>query len=329
MVDRPTAPRHAAASTDGAAMSAGLPTFVDFGSLVSLPPPFVGKGGELLALVLDGDMEKIEDFCENVLNGPANGAVRYTPIASQVLLMAGSFAEMTSGAQKFISSGSVAETQLALFIPLTAEKKEGGGFVDNGVCVAVPYIFVDNPMSYASGREDFGYPKAMGVFSPPNGLGSPMTMQAFGGNLGAGIKADWTRLVTLERAGAASASAEAASGPSDTQTPAPADEGAWRPPSEIVPYFIAASGAGADALGILKVLETIAAVIKVLLEKRARQTFLKEFRDAQVSTAACYQTIVEAPFEVLDVTWRPSSQWSVDIAALTSHPITAALGAIQ
>jgi hypothetical protein len=306
-------------------MSAGLPGFVDFGSLVSLPPPFIGKGGELLALVLDGDMKKIEDFCEEVLNGPANGAVRYTPIASQVLLMAGSFAEITSGAQKFISSGSVAETQLALFIPLTAEKKEGGGFVDNGFCVAVPYIFVDNPMSFASGREDFGYPKAMGVFSPANGLGSPMTMQAFGGNLGANSKAGWTTLLTLERTGTTT-SAEAASGPSTKQTLAAEAEARWRPPSEIVPYFLAASGANADALGILKLLETITDLIKALLDKSARQSFLKEFRDAQVSTAACYQAIVEAPFQVVDFTWRPSSQWRVNIESLTSHPITDELG---
>jgi hypothetical protein len=343
-------------------MAAPLSAYVDFGSLVSLPPPIVGKGGQLLGLVLDADIQKLETWCDTVLNQPANGTVRYKPVTSQVLLMSGSFAEMTSGAKKFINSGAAAETQVALFVPLNAEKKEGGKYVDNGLCVAVPYIFVDNPMSYASGREDYGYPKAMGIFSPGNGLGSPMTLEVFGGNLARNNSAGWTTLLTLERvsAGAGPAPAVVAAGddapssePRDARVASSADEqdafavvGAredggegWRSPSEIVPYFLAASGADAEAIegapggdaegiGIGTVLKTIVELIAALLNKSARQVFLKQFRDVKTSTAACYQAVVEAPFQVVEVTWRPSSEWRVEIEPLTSHPITTELGIV-
>jgi hypothetical protein len=297
-------------------MSPNLPPYVDYGAVVSLPPPIVGKGGELLALVLDGDMEKLETWCENVLNAPANGVVRYKPATAQVLLMAGSFAEMTSGAQKFIGSGSVAETQLALFLLLSAEKKEGGAFVDAGIRIAVPYIFVDNPMSCASGREDYGYPKAMGQFNPANGLGSPMEMKAFGGNLARGSKAEFTPLLALERVGQAAVTAPGA------QAGAPDGE-QWRPMSEIVPYFL---GTAADAAATIGTGALLVELIAALVDKSARQVFLKQFRDAQSSTAACYQAIVEAPFEVANFSWRPTPQWTVKITPITSHPITTELG---
>lgn len=230
--------------------------------------------------------------------------------------MAGSFAEMTSGAQKYIDSGSVAETQLALFLLLSADKKQDDGtFVDAGIRIAVPYIFVDNPMSYASGREDYGYPKAMGLFDPDTGLGSPMSMQAFGGNLARNSKAQWTQLVTLERVGPA--------GPGPSAARVGDGEERWRAPSEIVPYFLTASGGDTGAPGLMALLGEL---IKALLDKSARQVFLKEFRDAEVTTAACYQSIVEATFEVAEVTWRPTSNWRAKIAPLTSHPIATELG---
>jgi hypothetical protein len=299
-------------------MSPNLPLYVDYGAVVSLPPPIVGKGGELLALVLDGNMEKLETWCENVLNSPAKGVVRYKPATSQVLLMAGSFAEMTSGAPKFRSSGSVAETQLALFLLLSAEKNEGGAFVDAGIRIAVPYIFVDNPMSYASGREDYGYPKAMGQFKPANGVGSPMEMKAFGGDLASNSKAGWTTLLELERVGqAGSAAGPPAAGPGA------ADEQEWRPMSEIAPYFL---GTAEDATGVLGTGALLVELITALLDKSARQVFLKQFRDAQSSTAACYQAIVEAPLEVSNFSWRPTPQWTVKITPITSHPIATELG---
>ena len=62
--------------------------------------------------------------------------------------------------------------------------------------------------------------------------------------------------------------------------------------------------------------------LNVELELKAE----KDNAEVRVDAVSDYQAIVETPFEVLDVRWRPSSQWSVNIAPLTSHPITAELG---
>jgi len=70
----------------------------------------------------------------------------------------------------------------------------------------VPYIFVDNPMSYLGGREDFGYAKAMGQFQPPSALGTRITLDAFGGDFATGNQASWLPLLEIEEPQAAAGS---------------------------------------------------------------------------------------------------------------------------
>ena len=67
----------------------------------------------------------------------------------------------------------------------------------------MPYIFVDNPMSYLGGRETYGYAKTMGRFSPESGLGEAVSLQAYGGNFGRDEGAAWRDFLELEALGAA------------------------------------------------------------------------------------------------------------------------------
>jgi len=300
-----------------------LPAYVEYGSRVSAPPPVLARQGRFLGLVLEGDETQIEALCQRMLNVPAAGAVEYMPLTRHVLVLAGSFGEVSSLAPGFEDWGSVKETHISMWVPLAAGHREGKRFVPSRLCLAVPYILVDNPLSYAGGREDYGYPKAMGRFSPSGGLGDLVQVQVFGGDFGRGNQARWTPLLELARMRPEGGTATRR-GAATTAT-ADADAAMWREAEEIVSHFVHVSGrVDAPRLALDIALEDI---VKAILDKSARQVFLKQFRDAETAGDACYQAIVEAPVQVTEASWRPLLQdWQVMIHSLDSHPIASDLG---
>jgi uncharacterized protein with NAD-binding domain and iron-sulfur cluster len=293
------------------------PVYVEYGARVTVPPPFVTRDGRLHGLVLEGDRERIDALCDRMFNAPAAGAVEYRPLTNHVLLLVGSFGHVASLAPGFDGLGSVQETQLSLWVPVSAGHREGETFVADRMCMAVPYIFVDNPMSYAGGREDLGYPKSMARFEPSSGFGDRVQVQAFGGDFAPGNQATWVPVLELARASA------------DGRQPAPAEQTAqavWHAAEDIAHHLLHpaehrdSQGAGLD----MALFRDLAGD---LLHKRARQVFLKQFRDAETVGRACYRAVVEAPIHVTSAKWRPSPhEWQVTVHPLGSHPIADDLG---
>jgi uncharacterized protein with NAD-binding domain and iron-sulfur cluster len=300
------------------------PPFVLYGSRVSAPPPVLCREGRFLGFLLKGNKARIERTCERVLNVAAGPAVEYRVLTPYALMLVGSFAKVSSGAPGFQDWGFVQETHLSLWLPLAAGKREGKGFIIDRHCLTVPYMFVDNPLSYLGGREDFGYPKAMACFSPTNGLGDKIQVQAFGGELGPGNQAGYTPLVELERM----------QPPRESETPqasAPAEQAAspvgraLRGPEEIAPYVDALSLQG--ELPILDLGITVADFVRAVLDKTAQQVFLKQFRDAESAGDACYRAIIESPVLVTEPSLQALGQeWQVTILGPRSHPIVEELG---
>jgi len=282
-----------------------------------VPPPFVTREGRLHGLVLEGDRERIEALCDRMFNGPAAGAVEYRPLTEHVLMLVGSFGHVASLAPGFDELGSVKETQLSLWVPVSAGHREGERFVADRMCMAVPFIFVDNPMSYAGGREDLGYPKSIARFEPSSGFGERVEVQTFGGDFASGNQAAWVPVLELARAGAAGGPAAAAE-----QTA----RAAWHAAEDIAHHLLhpLADGDSQRAGPDMALFRDLAGD---LLHKRARQVFLKQFRDAEAVGRACYRAVVEAPIHVTSAKWRPSlHEWQVTVHPLGSHPLLDDLG---
>jgi uncharacterized protein with NAD-binding domain and iron-sulfur cluster len=311
-------PRLAAAGPTGT--RADPPSYVEFGGRATTPPPFASSEGRFQGLVLKGDPARIADLCQRTLNDPAGGAVEYRPLLGPyVIMLTGAFARITSLADGFQSWGYIAETQVSLWIPLTAGRRVARLFVPERLCVSVPFIVVDNPMSYAGGREVYGYPKTLGVFEPPDGLGDPLKVKIFGGDFSTHDQAGWKVLFELARAPSAAASAPAAKARGRS-----ARRAAWRKPEEIVAYF---RSAAAEDWDVVPDVALLADAIRSLVKKEARQVFLKQFRDVAASTGACYQAVVEAPIHVTNAFWRPSlAEWQVTVNEWDSHPVGAETG---
>jgi hypothetical protein len=282
-------------------MNPPLPDYVEYGPRETVPPPFFSGGGNFLGLILKGDTQAIEKLCDRVLNKPFHGGAssglpqspfKYRPFSDAVLLFVGRWEDLISTESPH--KGSASEDQVSLWVPL---KKWDEDDQYQGVCMMVPYMFVDNPMSLINGREDYGYQKAYGKLqpSPLPGITSvapdSVAVKAFGGVFGPQSTAGWVNVLRVDPV-AADAQQEPIAPAADSVFPA--------------------------------------GVLGEILSSGVNQVFLKQFRDAAAAGKACYQHLVEAAvrFEHPHVKLKLGT-WRVDIqlpSPDSSYPITEDLG---
>jgi uncharacterized protein with NAD-binding domain and iron-sulfur cluster len=309
--NEPDAGRPSAPTTGGSPMTP-LPDYIEYGGRATAPPPFLSTEGNFRSFLVHGDEQKIADLVERVYNVPAEGKVVYKPMfGKHLLLQAGAFKKVSSQAPGFENWGYVDEAQISVWIPVEAGRMENGDFIGERIGMCVPYILVNNPMSYAGGREIYGYPKTLGIFDPPTSVGDPLTVQAFGGQFSPQSEAGWHRLFELRRTGTPPA-------------PGPAVSDAWvssEEAGETVPLF------GAELIDLFPEWSLLESIWRALTGKESIQVFLKQFRDAELAGKACYRTIVEGPIEYLNTKTRPSlDEWELVVDHLDSHPIDEELG---
>ena len=126
--------------------------------------------------MLEGDQARIDALIERMLNAPAGSDVDYKALGSRVLLQMGGFEHVSSMVPPFDRWGDVREIVAAFWVPVLAGRDLGDVFLGERFGLALPYIFVDNPMSYLGGRETYGYAKTMGRFDPADGVGERQRM---------------------------------------------------------------------------------------------------------------------------------------------------------
>ncbi len=247
--------------------------------------------------VLKADEARLAEFSRSAYTEPCEGRITYTPWSDYLLLLLGRFGSVCCTAAPYSGWGSVCEVQASLWLPLVASSQDPLEL--DRLVLAVPYILVDNPMSYLGGREVYGYAKTMGRFTPPSGLGQAVTVEAYGGNFGSGSQAAWQPLLEV---------ASPNGGPASTP--------AWEGIVDLV-------------AGLAPGLLTHPELLVDLLAGQPSQVFLKQFRDAQDGTRACYQEVIEAPVQINQASAHLlDGDWTVTTHALDSHPILSELGVV-
>jgi hypothetical protein len=284
--------------------------YVEFGGRATAPPPFRSTEGSFRGYLLEGDENAIAKLIDRMLTKPADGAVAYRPIFGKwVLMQTGAFKKVVSEAPGFEQWGHVEEAQISLWIPVEAGVVKDGEFDAQRICMAVPFILVNNPMSYAGGREIYGYPKTMGIFDPESATGDPQKVAAFGGDFAPENGAGWHPLFELRRTGNAAAAGQGEHF-DDLKDALDRLRTGWE--------------GLADGLPSLEILKSI---FDMLLGKQARQVFLKQFRHESEAGQACYSTIIEAPIDFLTSHIHPAfEEWEIVIKHLDSHPVDVELG---
>jgi hypothetical protein len=180
----------------------------------------------------------------------------------------------------------------------------------------VPFIWLDNAMSLATGRELFGWPKAWGVPTfPDESSGGPLewNLDVFGLDYAPDSKAQMhnnllrVRETTPAGAGEAEETLETLEGlarhiAGELLTD---DDDNWILPG-------------------LEFAETLADDIK---SKTMREVFLKQFRSVEDGTDACLQQVVEATTRVTRMDAAPLlGNYELEVNEVDSHPVTRELG---
>ena len=79
-----------------------------------------------------------------------------------VILSFGTIAGLRSLHPDHAGRGSASEPEAAIWVPTIAQRYEDGSYVDEHMAIFMPYLWVDDPIAFASGREVYGFAKTQG-----------------------------------------------------------------------------------------------------------------------------------------------------------------------
>ena len=287
--------------------------YVPYGPLLSFPPPFVCRDGDLVGFVLHvEDKALLDASIEETLNNTTRG-LKYEALVPFVVMMVGRFNRQESVGTGYVGKGWASESSVAFWLPL--RRSDG----DSTFRLTAPYVIVDNPMSLVCGREDFGFAKGEARFDPADRMADEVGINAFGGKWGG--EATWTKLLKVRKEGLLDGVLTAAVENETVEDMA--TELAARRKNEIPEDAIRPD----DLLGgIGDTLEAIKMVITAMFTKEARQVFLKQIRDAQAPTQCAYEKIIEAPLKFSNPMPRGLQRWSYKITPVDTYPIVEKLG---
>jgi hypothetical protein len=288
------------------------PPYIEYGGRVDSPAPFQSDGGHLRALPLQADAAKLDAIVDRALTGPAQGKVEYRAIGGIVLLQIGHFERVTCLLPPFDSWGAVREVVACFWVPVLAGREHLGVFVADRFGFFAPYVFVDNPMSYIGGRDVYGYNKSQARFTPTDGTGPDVKVSTFGGNFTHSAMAGWHPIFALEQQPGGSVAGAVLDSVADAAR-------------ALVPALLdVALEEGELELPGFKLAQQLTSAA---LAGRGNQVFLKQFRDADDGTRACYQAVVEVPATFQRMRAKPVGHpVRFTLHALDSHPLFEELG---
>jgi hypothetical protein len=309
-----------------------LPAYVEHGGEIACRHPADALDTRMYGFVVEANQVLLDAFCDRCFNHPTGGAEHWTAASGHVLL---NFVDIpTMGSTDLLDRelGVCHEQEAAIWFPIVDRKR-------NRFAWAIPYMFVDSGLAMAGGREVYGFPKQLGTLEIPRTGDAPavlsldtVTLRKYAPTE---VATD-TRVVTVERTGAALALTTAWDNPVD----------AFR---EIM--RLGAGSSLLDALGrfgdvtMEVVFERLRHLLPLegggfhdvapellffrqLIDENIPMVLLKQFRDAHQQGAACYQAVIEVGNAVLHTRAGGilPNDYTVRIAELDGEPITRELG---
>jgi hypothetical protein len=255
-------------------------TYIDRDNEIVYPPPYEQANTFLTAWALPSPKANQQAILDAQLNAPSGGQpFEYRPVLSQALLVLANIGRVSCIGDG--PSGWIPEVDICTWILCGAFKQVKGKRVLDHLVWYVPYIWVTTADTMATGREVFGYPKAIGWAQLPQSPDDPGPLWADGLVLPTytpETEVVQKRLFDLAR---------------DESVPADPSllrfgAGQKREAFEAIAKKLHEVGeAECDWNFFVSSFED-------LLGAHLPMVFLKQFRDVTDSKAACYQAIVEA-----------------------------------
>ena len=301
-----------------------LPKYVDYGGIVCCPTPFGCANTNLDGFFVEADGDKLDALCKRVFADTTNGGVEYAALGHYVMLAWGDTdaSSLWPGSEKqgdvpWNERGGVREPQVCVWVPVAEVKRDGGKPKAHKFAWFLPYIWVDNAMSLATGRETLGYPKTFGRIEFPAGGGTrEWTLDYFGLNYAPASRADFHPLLKVTQSGGFSQTF-------DEQFDTLLDLG----------RHIAHTLFGtADPAEVRPDIDFLGSVFEMLVKKQMYQVFLKQIRSAEDGLGAALQQVVEAYYKITNIKGLPYphlSEFELTVLPLDSHPLFDDLGLVD
>jgi uncharacterized protein with NAD-binding domain and iron-sulfur cluster len=320
--------------------------YVEYGALATAPGPLLCERARLYCFLLRTDRERVQQLCDRVFKEPTGGALRYrVPRLAPAILTFGTIAGLRSLHPAHADRGSASEPEAAIWVPTVAQRYEGGRYIDQHLAIFMPYLWVDDPIAFASGREVYGFAKTQGwmprlgdprgrVDSRPPDPPESLALDVHGATeYGAGSELGRQRLITIRR------HSTRRGGPADGW---PLDLAEGVDLSSLAAHLIAELEPS-DAEPLAPTRRSLAAVrrpiraggargftfAELLSEQVVRHVFLKQIRDAEHGELAALQQVVEARSSVSpgSLRWRRlRGAYDLTVSPLASHPLEDELG---
>jgi hypothetical protein len=296
----------------------GKPRYVDRSNDIVYRPPYLQSHTKLTGWALPSDLSALQSVCDQALNRPTGGALEYRPLFSSVLMVLADIQKVSSLDPRDAQRGWVPEQDICFWILAGAFKN---GTLDH-LAFYIPYIWVTNAYTMATGREAFGYPKSYGWAQMASSPTDPGPLWADGMVLATyspQTEVSRERLISMTQA-------ETLRGTPQTFGAGEGDRAVSALLDRLIPAW------GAPGVDWHRVRELAAGMALPLV-------FLKQFRDCVDPTAACYQAIIEAnatvtafqSFQFLPTAWtltlkQYASARVLDDLALSAGPTKLEIG---
>lgn len=287
------------------------PDYVTYGGLGNVPGPLHCNGTTLYAFGAECDYAKLDALCRRCFAGPSHGAVDYRPLGPHVMITFGVIDSIVPGLPPFSTMGHVTEPQVAIWIPAAEVRAEGDDLVAHRFVVFNPFIWLDNPISLASGREVYGYPKTFGwPVLPEGGAPGPFRLDVFGMDYERNEQPRRARLLELEPI-------------ADN----PLDDLVWEDLLSLGRHFRAVMAYEEPGQQVRTGLRVAGNIGGGLVRKQITQLFFKQIRAADDGLKADLQQIVEAPTDIRRFKARRlADDYRLRVHPLDSHPLAGDLG---
>ncbi|MFN8491622.1 MAG: hypothetical protein U0350_28750 [Caldilineaceae bacterium] len=292
-----------------------LPQYVEYGAVVTTPTPLLCQNATLYTFLLEADYEKLKNLCQRVFSTPTQGAIEYYPLTRYVALVFGDMA-VRSTVEPYCHWGIVQERSASIWVMTAAVRRQGDLLIAERFAGFLPYIMMDSALSLIGGREIYGFPKSWGwpqMPATPTSEPTNFSCDVLGTNFGPTNRPQRHPLFELNRLEGV------------------VSRGSARELTTLADFLHEIQGVlfAHDQAGNMLIpgLELAEDLFDEMLAHQTRQVFLKQFRSATESLAACYQAIIEAQAKVTEfkaVALLPSYQFVLH--PLDSHPIFNELG---
>jgi hypothetical protein len=287
-----------------------LTPYVDYGSMTTVPAPFSSLNTTLHGFWLEADGERLEALCAKVFAEPSGGAVDVRPLGHHVMVTWGQIERVVSQTPPFDHRGGVAEPQVAIWVPAATVRKNGDRVIAEEFKMFIPYIWLDNAMSLATGRELFGYPKSWGWPGFPSATDQRFTLDVFGLDFGDDQLAARHRLFELT--------------PTE---PLPAGERILEGLRAVARDVADELFERRDGIHVVPGLHFLEGLAKDLFRELVPGIFLKQVRSVEDGLGAALQQIVAAQCTVTRLrAVRLANRHELTVHELDSHPVITELG---